>query len=101
MRSATLVEEPAAQGENNNAATANNNNNNSHNLRRLQQGRESFRHLHQKSSGTSSVVKAENLNIDNCYLLKGQLRRLAAESVFQYTIRLFVIGVVSNYKNLR
>ena len=83
MRSATLVEDPSSQTVNNNAATANNNSNssNSHNLRRLQQGRESFRHLHQKPSGTSSV-KAENLNIDNCYLLKGQMRRLINESIF-------------------
>ena len=37
--------------------------------RRLQ-GRDSFRQL-QKPIGS----KAENLNIDNCYLLKGQKRR--------------------------
>jgi len=50
MRSATLVEDPASQADNNNAATANNNSNSSgNNLRRLQQGRESFRHLHQVS----------------------------------------------------
>jgi hypothetical protein len=55
---------------------ANNNvapNGNSGGFRRLQ-GRDSFRHLHQKQAGPAA--KADNLNIDNCYLLKGQMRRL-------------------------
>ena len=42
-------------------------------LRRLS-GRDSFRHLHQKQGGPTAA-KSDNLNIDNCYLLKGQMRR--------------------------